>query len=122
MLTVEEARFIVVSDIHKDSDDLTKYVICREEEFEKGWCFNVQSRAYMETGDQYTMVIGAGPYVVDKYTGQLHTYSSICSCMDAKRIYSETEKSGLDIEHAMWEKMKQENNADIRGVLPDNTR
>jgi len=115
MLTVEEARLIVISDIHKYTDDLTKYVICREEEFEKGWCFSVQSRAYMETGDEYKRVIGAGPIIVDKYTGQLHVYSSSCSKGGAMLIYLKTGKSGLDVEKSMW----LESDPDTREKLSD---
>jgi hypothetical protein len=43
----------------------------RQEEFSDGWVFVYQSRRYIETGDLEYFLLGNGPIVVDKDSGEV---------------------------------------------------
>jgi hypothetical protein len=54
--------------------------IIRKEEFSNGWVFVYESRRYVETGDFNERLVGNGPIVIDKDSGEmtfLGTHASV---------------------------------------------
>ena len=37
-----------------------------------GWVFFYQAKAYLESGDIVDALVGNAPYIVNKYTGEVH--------------------------------------------------
>jgi hypothetical protein len=75
MLTKEEARELAQNEMDKQSliagielGMMDEFTI----EFEFGWMFFYQSMDYIRTQDLNYLVGGNAPYIVDKFTGQLH--------------------------------------------------
>lgn len=77
-LSIAEARTLVES-VLAGWDTEMEILDDRTTEHDFGWTFAAQSSAYVRTGDSLDMVIGHGPFVVDKFTGALWTTSSALS-------------------------------------------
>jgi hypothetical protein len=76
MLTKPEALKLVREEVEKESIAAGIELGVMDEftvEFEYGWMFSYQSMDYIRTQDVYYLVGGNAPYIVDKFTGQIHT-------------------------------------------------
>ncbi len=40
-------------------------------EFESGWAFMYQSKAYLQSGDFLDMLVGNSPFIINKYDGHI---------------------------------------------------
>jgi len=40
--------------------------------FSEGWFFYFQSKAYLETGDFSSQLVGNSPFIIDKDSGEIH--------------------------------------------------
>jgi immunity protein 35 of polymorphic toxin system len=88
MVTVDEARRIV----RRYLDDLEGEVplaVVHEEEFADGWAFVFNSRRYLETRRREDCLLGPGPLVVDRDTGELAAWGSAYSVERAVAEYAE---------------------------------
>lgn len=41
-----------------------------------GWVFFYNSRDFVEKGDERTLLVGAGPFIVDRETGEIHEFGT----------------------------------------------
>ncbi|WP_279362106.1 YrhB domain-containing protein [Xanthomonas sacchari] len=73
MIDFEEALKVVVGHLSKSSAQL---VITHSEEFPEGWLFCFDSKEYVETGDFSFHLVGNGPILIDKDTGELHVFGT----------------------------------------------
>lgn len=73
MITFEEALKVVVDHLSKSPVQL---VITYSEEFPEGWLFCFDSKEYVETGDFSFQLVGNGPILIDKDTGELHVFGT----------------------------------------------
>lgn len=46
--------------------------ITHQGEFSEGWFFCFESKEYLETGNPSAQLAGNGPFLIDKYSGELH--------------------------------------------------
>jgi len=88
MVTKEQALSIVEASIaERDSELLKEIKILYSQDNESAWCFYYQSRAYLEAGDSSQQMVGQGPMIVDKETGQLIELGSYYSIKKAMQSY-----------------------------------
>lgn len=77
-MNIKEAQRLVEEDLEQLSRELHSVdcVVLENKTIEKpwGWVFFYQSRAYVESGDEFEMLVGNAPIIVNRKTGTLmHT-------------------------------------------------
>lgn len=60
---------------HWGSDDVEE-VVTHVSEHPECWAITCQSKAYVESGDIRDMLVGRGPFIVDRATGKIHETGS----------------------------------------------
>jgi hypothetical protein len=95
LLTLEEAKSLLLAEISDDYDGID-WAVIDESTIEKpwGWVFFYQARQYVETGDDSFAVYGPGPVIVNARTGELHKVEDIVRPLD-RSIAEYEKKHGL---------------------------
>ena len=78
-LTFEQARELVEEELAPSrqwSDLDSPLIIVSSTEYAWGWVFFYDSRKHQETGEFDDMLIGGGPYIVNRNNGSLHSTGS----------------------------------------------
>ena len=65
-ITLKEARKIVEQYLSKYDDDDQELVITHTVEKSFGWIFYYDTKAYVETGDDFEALLGNNPYLVQQ--------------------------------------------------------
>jgi hypothetical protein len=69
--------------------------ITHQGEFSEGWFFCFESKEYLETGDLSAQLAGNGPFLIDKYSGELHVLGTAKSLDEYLIEYVKDKKSRL---------------------------
>jgi len=71
-ISKEQAAAICYREINQpnlDWPDMPELVVVRVDERERSWVIHYQSKPWVESGDFSQSIVGNGPYVVSKATG-----------------------------------------------------
>ena len=72
-ISKEQAVAIFYREINQPSldwSDMPELVVVRVDERERSWVVHYQSKPWVESGDFSQSIVGDGPYVVSKATGE----------------------------------------------------
>ncbi|OLU16550.1 hypothetical protein BVH01_08125 [Pseudomonas sp. PA1(2017)] len=66
----------------------TSLVVTHYEESPEGWLFCFNSKEYVDTGDFSSQLVGDGPVLVDKDTGEMHFFGTALPPIEYVKEYS----------------------------------
>ncbi|MFP0197881.1 YrhB domain-containing protein [Pseudomonas sp. PHC1] len=89
MITYEKSLEIVNEYLRKSNIPLA---ITYSEEFLDGWMFCFDSKEYVETGEFSAQLAGNGPLLVDRDTGELHSFGTARPPKEYLEEYSEKKR------------------------------
>ena len=94
MLNLAEARSIAERHVERFRQEGDDVVLNGEFVVERPTCFAFvyNSRSYLEEGDEMAMLIGPGPLIVDRETGELHERNSAYSAERHAREYEQSRR------------------------------
>ena len=72
-ISKEQAAAVCYREINKpnlDWPDMPELVVVRVDERERSWIAHYQSKPWVESGDFSQSIVGNGPYVISKATGE----------------------------------------------------
>ena len=92
MLTLAEARSVAERHVERFRQEGSDVVLNGEFVVERPTCFAFvyNSRAYLEGRDEMAMLIGPGPLIVDRRTGEVHERNSAYSAEQHAREYEKS--------------------------------
>lgn len=80
MITKEQAIDIAngyISEKNKRSKSIVQLQLERTIEFELGWVFFYQTKAFIETGDPMKSALGNAPLIINKQTGAIQVTGTL---------------------------------------------
>jgi hypothetical protein len=75
MLTLDQAKALVVTELARYPSDLTDLVVIDGSTIERdwGWVFFYSSARYLRTNDFRYALAGNAPFIVNRHTGEVRT-------------------------------------------------